>query len=368
MNWLLNTLVSPVKTDIIRPDQTNPSQRLIANKSIANNAFICASELYIDERGVDLLIFTRIRDILRKWSYPESFWSIQQVKQHLFCDEYSTIINDNRYINPISSLTGIYKCSLIQMLEVNYGKCLHPDLGVTYHEVVRNKANVYISFPYAMNYFTLVEALEIFVKDNKDNSFSFWFELFNINFWEFAVEYNNILKAKNIILSSEYLLSIIDNWENPSVTKRIWMLFELYCAAVANIKIKFICSRSEMEYFKLNCIFSTLEITDISLLKAYNFEDIINISAFFKREGIKNTKILIKRAIKKAVKLLNINPVKAIKVEIEIKSPVKPKYQNIIKFNKTVKCLDIASAEPSKSTLFYHEQIEKIHKLYEEFV
>ncbi len=378
MNWFLNTLISPVKTDTAQPNQTNLcSQRLIVNKSIANNAFICASELHIDERGVDLLIFTRIRDILRKWSYPESYWSIQQVKQHLFCDECSTIINDHRYINPISTLTGIYKCSLIQMLEINCDKDLHPDLGVSYHDVVRNKANVYISFPYTINYFSLVEALETFVKKHKDNSnsFSFWFELFNINFWDFKLEYNNILKAKNIIFSSEYLLSIIDNWENPSVTKRIWMLFELYCAAVANIKIKFTCSRAEMKYFKVNCIFtSTLEIADLSSLKAHNFQDITNISIFLKREGIKNTKISIKRAIKKAIKLLkydlnmNINPITATIIGIEIESPVKPKYKNIIKLNKMVKYQDKTSVEPSNSSQHYHEQIEKIHKLYEEVV
>lgn len=355
MNWTRSTL-SPVQID--------------AKVNSNSLDFICASELSIDDRGVDLLIFIRIRDILRKWAYPASYWSIHNVKQQLlYCNESSAIVNDSRYINPISSLTGIYKCSLIQMLELDSTNA-HPDLGVSYYDVVRNKANVYISFPYTMNYFELVEALEDFAKDK--TNVSFWFEPFNINFWDITVN-TNILKAKNIITSKDCLLSIIDNWDNPSITNRVWMIFELYCAYLATIKIEFACCSANTEYFKLNYdTVSTMTITDISILKAYNYQDKLNISAFFKRVGTKNIEKVFKKIMKRAIKLFK-SRIKVEKVEAKIEEceietvpvQVKPKYQNIIKFKNNSKNQESVSVEPS-NLQYYHEQIEKIHKLYED--
>lgn len=91
----------------------------------------------------------------------------------------------NEIIDPASTLTFTSKCSLIDVLELYHHASPHPDLGVTYNQVVGDHADIFISFAYATDFIELVECVENYVEEtgSDPDKTLFWFDLFVNDQW-----------------------------------------------------------------------------------------------------------------------------------------------------------------------------------------
>jgi len=141
-----------------------------------------SSSSRFEKRGVSLRLLQSVRDFALLYNDSEEYWTIGRLSA-LIIGNHEILGVNNRW--GVSSdqvdktLTSCTRSSLIDMLRMNYIDSPHPLLGVSYVDVVAEKANVFLSFAYSANYVELVDALEVWVVENTDKTGSIylWFDV-----------------------------------------------------------------------------------------------------------------------------------------------------------------------------------------------
>jgi hypothetical protein len=191
--------------------------------SISNN-----NSNKFDFRGINFKLLQNIGDYVKKKDPPGVF-SVGRIN-HVFLGSHETIKTGkkedgtlkNRWIGdisykPESCVTYDAQSSLIDLLKNTYKDEQHPDLKVTYDEVVGEKANIFVSFTYQDDYFELLNGIEQFFKNNPklniDKTY-FWFDMIVNNQW--GGEKNDFTfwseTFQNAISEIGYTLSFFNKW------------------------------------------------------------------------------------------------------------------------------------------------------------
>jgi hypothetical protein len=186
------------------------------------------SPVGIERRGVGLKLFSAVRSLALSINPDVNYWSIGRV---------SAIINGNHEIlkpncrwervDAPSTLTYAGKCSLIEVLRRSYFSSQdrkHPRLGLSYQDVVGEKATIFLSFAYNDNYIDLVGSLERFFVErleyNQETTF-FWFDLFINDQWAAAsMGFDWWLNTfKKVIEEIGHTICFLSPWSNPTIIK-----------------------------------------------------------------------------------------------------------------------------------------------------
>ena len=205
------------------------------------------NEMAFEKRGVTLRLLQIVRDLalLKK---EKSFWSIGALSAHLN-GNHEILQAENRWGNIDASRTLTYSAqsSLVDMLRKFHSKSAggipHPQLQVTYDEVVGEKANIFLSFAYSSNYVDMVDAIEHFML-KKSSEFSpestyFWFDVFVNDQWHALDKPFEWWAStfKEAVQDIGFTLCYFSSWERPTYVTRVWTLFELSCSTNLHIAL-----------------------------------------------------------------------------------------------------------------------------------
>ena len=189
-------------------------------------------QLRFFDQGVSLSALIRLRDLVRvtnpKW----------------------TTIDVNEFL--IKEWTAESKSSLTSLLYSKYRTERHPHLQMTYEEVVCGKATIYLSHAWIYNFVELVDAIEVFALQNKDASFSFWFDLLINDQWNcfnksFDWWSNTFAGAIGDI---GHTLLVVLPWQNPTSLTRAWCIWELYCSIQRDALLSVTMSPTQLRNIK----------------------------------------------------------------------------------------------------------------------
>lgn len=183
----------------------------------------------LELRGINIALFRKIGR-LAKMRDNTNPWSVRRVTCALIGGQESLLSGDSE-----STLTNGGQCSLVEMLRQANFEEKHAELGVSYQQVVGDKATFYLSYEYNSDFFELVSALEqLFVNDPGRcmNSTYFWWDIAVLNQWNTSSIDRNSLwftsTLKCTIESIGHTVVLLLDWKKPSILERAWCLIEMY--------------------------------------------------------------------------------------------------------------------------------------------
>eukprot|EP01038_Epipyxis_sp_PR26KG_P014216 gene14216-19075_t len=198
-----------------------------------------------EKRGVKLQLLEAVCDVALQMNADVSYWSIgrigaEVIGNHEIIPNLSNPTWSCRWgvVDANSTLTFRDQCSLIDMLEQNYpvSNSKHPQLNVSYDEVVGLKSTIFVSFAYSNNFIELVEALNLFLSSHSDqfpkDSTYLWFDLFVNDQWH-ALEKNFEWWAttfKEAVVEIGNTVCVLSPWNKPVLLERAWCLYEISCS------------------------------------------------------------------------------------------------------------------------------------------
>ena len=191
------------------------------------------------KEGMTLQAIRRIRDIVLQINKD---WSTSDVANNL-----------------IIPWTQVEKSSLSHYLRKHHMEIPHPVLGLTYHEAVREQANVFVSHAWKYIFVELVDAIELFASDQVDlgngrdiNNFYFWLDLcvnsqcevHNVPFhWWCTTFQSAVGKIGHTCL-------VLSPWDAPISLTRAWCLWELLSTKNTGAKLTLQFSRDQLANYE----------------------------------------------------------------------------------------------------------------------
>eukprot|EP01041_Mallomonas_annulata_P009439 gene9439-19610_t len=218
----------------------------------------------VDERGVTLCFFQKIRTIIME-------------KSDGLAAKWTTTLVSTELIKPMCQELS-KSCSLLKLLD-DFKDKEHPLLGF-YDDNITVKATIFISHAWSYNFVELVDALESFEYDNPtpiSSRYSYWFDLFSNS--QFDTNSKPYKWWTTIFLESirsiKHTLLILLPWDEPITLTRAWCLFEIFCTRSAGVKLSIQLSNTQKENFHIRLrqdfdnILLKLSKIDISKSQSY---------------------------------------------------------------------------------------------------
>lgn len=200
----------------------------------------CQGEEF-EKRGVTIALLKALKEVALQVNTDVGYWSIGRFSAEVM-GNHELLKAKGRWgdaLDKAKTLTYAAKCSLIEVLHREYPtieRVKHPRLGVTYDEAVGAKATAFVSFAYSDNFIELVGSLEQLLKDEPvkypvESTF-FWFDMIVNDQWSaleksfdwWATTFREAVKEIN------NTICFFAPWNDPTVTKRAWCLFEISCS------------------------------------------------------------------------------------------------------------------------------------------
>jgi hypothetical protein len=208
-----------------------------------------------EKRGVKLPLLQSLRDAALRRNSARSYWSLGRVSARLI-GNHEILKQGNRWtaestLGPSSTLTFGSKSSLIDLLRGHHFDSPHPELGLSYQQVVGDQATLFLSFAYSDNFIELVDAIEVFFEEHSDMSVEhtfLWFDMVVNNQLE-AADHDFDWWAttfRTAVQQIGHTLVFLSPALNPSLLTRAWCLYEISCSK----KISVVLSRSEVQAFQ----------------------------------------------------------------------------------------------------------------------
>ena len=223
----------------------------------------------MDPRGVSLILFLRVGELIKKGmgefppplkyteanpmplsGYPTNpdVWTVARVSNCILGT--SAILQSPCKWGEVDLKTTVLgdkataQCSLVNYLRKNYsGSDLkHPDLGVSYEDVVSEKATVFVSFAYETDFFVLIDTLLAFFNEHKNldpHTTYFSFDPFVNDQWvnvEKLFEFWSVIFREALTKIGRTLL-IFNSWENPVLLTRAWCLYEIAYSSEESLSV-----------------------------------------------------------------------------------------------------------------------------------
>ena len=244
-------------------------------------------------RGITIALFRAIVKEALERNPDKTYWNMGRVSAELI-GNHEILKPDCRFgfVDKDATLTYAADSSLIEMLKTAYHEIPHVKLGVTYHQAVGTRANMFVSFAYGDNFIDLVEGLELFLQDEKrDPSMTyFWFDMFVNDQWH-ALDHDFDWWANTFSTAVESIgetVIFLSPWDQPGMLKRAWCLFEISCSKKVSVAI----SRAQKDAFVMTLredvgeIYKALCTIDLEKATSYLPEDMERISTVVRaKEG-----------------------------------------------------------------------------------
>ena len=212
-----------------------------------------AEEEQFEKRGCSIALFRAVRDLAVERCGEEGYWSIGRLSA-LLVGNHEILKEGNRWgaVDVGATLTHAAQSSLIDLLLAEHRSALHPhpQLDVCYEGSV-SRANVFVSFAYAVDFVELVDALDCYLEAQGEGAAEttfFWFDLFVNNQWA-ALEHDFDWWAttfRTAILEIGKTVLVLLPWNSPICLTRVWCLYEIYCSANLAVAL----SRKQLQDFQ----------------------------------------------------------------------------------------------------------------------